>query len=394
MTTVKKTRIQSIDLLRGIIMVIMALDHTRDYFHIAAFSDDPLNLATTTPFLYFTRWITNFCAPVFVLLAGTSAWLQGRRKTTAELSRFLITRGCWLIFIDLTVMTLGILGDIHFGIFVLQTIWAIGISMVILGLVIWLPFSAILTLGLLILFGHNALDFIEKNHTGPYPLWWSMLHVRALHPLWGNHQLFVIYPFLSWAGVMMLGYCCGKIFTQFDEAKRNKILLWTGIGLVAFFIALRATNLYGNPQQWSQQKNSLFTLLSFLDVQKYPPSLLYICITIGPPLIFLALIKNTQSRLSKIFIVFGRVPFFFYILHFYVLHIINISCFLSRGHNLAEGMKGLPGVPFKFMIPGEGYSLWAVYTIWISVVIALYPLCKWYDQYKSNHPEKKWLSYL
>ncbi|MEO6233348.1 MAG: heparan-alpha-glucosaminide N-acetyltransferase domain-containing protein [Ferruginibacter sp.] len=394
MPTIKKNRIQSIDLLRGIIMVIMALDHTRDFFHVAAFSDDPLNLATTTPFLYFTRWITNFCAPGFVFLAGTSAWLQSRRKTTAELSRFLITRGCWLILIDLTVMTLGILGDIHFGIFVLQTIWAIGISMVILGLVIWLPFSAILTLGLLIVFGHNVLDFVEKIHIGPYPLWWSMLHVRSLHPLWGNHQLFVVYPFLSWAGLMMLGYCCGKIFTQFDEAKRNKILLWTGIGLVAFFIALRATNFYGNPQQWSQQKNGLYTLLSFLDVQKYPPSLLYMCITIGPSLVFLALIKNSQSRLSKIFMVYGRVPFFYYIIHFYVLHIISIICFLSRGHSFADGMKGLPGVPFKFIIPGEGYSLWVVYGVWISVVIALYPLCKWYDQYKSNHPEKKWLSYL
>jgi uncharacterized membrane protein len=390
----KGKRIQSIDLLRGIIMVIMALDHSRDYFHWAAFSDDPLNLATTTPFLYFTRWITNLCAPTFVFLAGTSAWLQSQRKTKKELSNFLISRGLWLILVDLTVMSLGILGDIHFGVFVLQTIWSIGISMAILGLLIWLPFNAILGIGLLIVFGHNTLDFIEKTHQGNFPLWWSMLHVRGMHPIWGNHQLFVVYPFLSWSGLMMLGYCCGKIFTQFDTAKRNKILLQTGISLLVFFAVLRATNLYGNPFHWAQQKNTLYTFLSFMDVHKYPPSLLYMCATIGPVLIFLALIKNTQSRFAKIMIVYGRVPLFFYILHFYVLHTINIILFISRGHSVSEGMKGVQGLPFKFMIPGEGYPLWVVYAIWISVVVAVYPLCKWYDRYKTNNPGKKWLSYL
>ena len=394
MATATKTRIESIDLLRGIVIIIMALDHSRDFFHYAAFSDDPLNLATTTPFLYFTRWITNLCAPTFVFLAGTSAWLQSRRKTTKELSKFLITRGLWLVLVDLTVMSLGILGDIHFGIFVLQTIWSIGISMAILGLVIWLPFNAILITGLLIVFGHNALDYVEKNHTGQFPLWWSMLHVRAMHPLWGNHQLFVVYPFLSWSGLMMLGYCCGKIFTQFETVKRNNILLWLGISLLIFFAIVRATNSYGNPFQWSHQKNTLYTFFSFMDVHKYPPSLLYICVTIGPGLIFLALIKNTQSRFAKIMIVYGRVPLFFYILHFYVLHTLDIILFLSRGHSFTEGMKGVKGLPFKFIIPGEGYSLWVVYAVWIAVVVAMYPLCKWYDHYKTNHPEKKWLSYL
>ena len=208
-----KPRIQSIDLLRGIIMIIMALDHTRDLFHSEAFTGDPLDLATTTPFLFFTRWITHFCAPVFVFLAGTSAWLQSQRKTKKELSRFLITRGLWLILIEITVITLGISGDIHFGIIILQTIWSIGISMVILGLIIWLPFYAILITGLLIVFGHNAIDFAEDYYKGEVSILWHFLHLPTVVPLGGGHALGIFYPFLSWAGLMMLGYCCGKIFT-------------------------------------------------------------------------------------------------------------------------------------------------------------------------------------
>lgn len=385
-----RSRIQSIDLLRGLVMIIMALDHTRDFFHAQALTGDPLNLATTTPFLYFTRWVTHFCAPTFVFLSGLSAWLQSKRKTKKELSRFLITRGLWLILIEVTIVTLGISGDIHFGFFILQTIWAIGISMVILGLVIWLPFNMILLIGILIVFGHNTIDFAEKGRTD-FPVWWQFLHRGGVFTLWGNHLLGIFYPFLAWSGLMMLGYCCGKIFTDTDEERRNKILLWMGIISLLFFVALRAADIYGDPLHWSRQKNGLYSFLSFMNVQKYPPSLLYLCATIGPGLIFLSLIKKTGSRLSKIIIVYGRVPFFYYILHFYLLNIIHIVLFLLRGHSLSEGMNGLP---FKFSIPGEGYSLWVVYGIWLAVVIALYPLCKWYDNYKTNHKEKWWLSYL
>ncbi len=389
-----KPRIQSIDLLRGIIMIIMALDHTRDFFHSEAFTGDPLDLATTTPFLYFTRWITHFCAPVFVFLAGTSAWLQSRRKTKKELSRFLITRGLWLILIEITVITLGISGDINFGIIIMQTIWSIGISMVILGLMIWLPFYAILVTGLIIVFGHNALDFAEDYYKGEVSVFWHFLHLPTVLPLGDGHTLGIFYPFLSWAGLMMLGYCCGKIFTAIEPPQRNKVLLWMGIGLLLFFVAVRAVDIYGDPANWAAQKTGLYSFLSFMNVTKYPPSLLYMCATIGPALIFLALIKNVQSRFAKIIIVYGRVPFFYYILHFYLLHSLSIIFYLARGHSFAEGMKGVPGLPLKFVVPGEGNSLWVVYGVWLAVVIALYPLCKWYDNYKTNHPEKKWLSYL
>lgn len=394
MATLKKNRIESIDLLRGIIMIIMALDHCRDYFHSAALVEDPLNLATTTPFLFFTRWITHFCAPIFLFLSGTSAWLQSGRKTKAELSRFLVTRGLWLVLVDLFIITLGTTSDIYFSYFIIQTLWAIGISMAILGLMIWLPFYAILVTGLVIVLGHNMIDFAEANHQGNFPFWWHLLHKQGDIILWKGQHLFIFYPFLSWSGLMMLGYCFGKIFTTYESTQRSKILIRMGLGLLAFFAVLRFANVYGDPLHWSGQKNTLYTFLSFMNVQKYPPSLLYMCATIGPALIFLGLVKNTGSRLSKIFIVYGRVPMFYYIIHFYVLSSLNILLYLSRGHTVTEGLKGAQGMPWKFVAPGEGYSLAVAYAIWISVVIALYPLCKWYDNYKTNHKEKWWLSYL
>jgi uncharacterized membrane protein len=390
----KSKRIGSIDLIRGIVMVIMALDHSRDFFHREAFTDNPLNLATTTPFLYFTRWITHFCAPTFVFLSGVSAWLQSRRKTKSELSKFLITRGLWLVILEFTVLSLGVSADIHFGTITLATIWAIGISMVILGLVIWLPFKFALALGLLIILGHNSIDFAEAYYKGNVSFGWHLLHLPGVFPLAANHSLLVLYPFLPWTGLMITGYCAGKIFTAYDEQARNKMLLRIGIVLILLFILLRFADIYGDPLRWEEQKNLLYSFLSFMNLQKYPPSLLYMCATIGPVLILLSLIKNTTGRLSKIFIVYGRVPMFYYILHFFTLTIIRIVLYISRGHSMEEGMTGVPGIPFKFITPGEGYDLWVAYALWIAVVVALYPLCRWYDRYKTTHPEKKWLSYL
>ena len=386
-------RIESIDLLRGVIMIIMALDHTRDLFHKEAFTGDPLDPATTTPVLYFTRWVTHFCAPAFVFLSGVSAWLQSRRKTKKELSRFLITRGLWLILVDLFIMSLALTGDIYYDLFVLETLWSIGISMVILGLMIWLPFNIILATGGLIFFGHNLIDFAEKSRSA-VPLWWSLLHRPTIAPLWANHSLFILYPFLSWTGLMLLGYCCGRLFTGMTPERRKKILLWAGVGALVLFAVLRIINIYGDPLHWSEQKNTMATFFSFMNVQKYPPSLLFLCATTGPGLIFLALVKNTGSRLSKIISVYGRVPLFYFTVHFFLLHIVSVICYLLRGHSLAEGIKGVPGLPFKFAIPGEGYSLWIVYGIWMAVVVGLYPVCNWYDKYKTHHKEKWWLSYL
>ena len=392
--TTGSKRIESIDLLRGLIMIIMALDHTRDFFHRDGLSGNPLDPATSYPILYFTRWITHFCAPTFVFLSGLSAWLQGQRKTKQELGLFLIKRGLWLIVFDLTIMTFVLTADIHFDLFVLETLWSIGAGMAILGLLIRLPFKMILAIGLIVFFGHNLLDFAERTSMGNLPVWWKLLHQPGMIPLWSNHNLFIFYPFLSWAGLTLLGYCCGKLFTDIEAQQRKKILLVIGTTAILLFVVLRFLNIYGDPAPWSTQKNSMATFFSFMNVQKYPPSLLFLCATIGPVLIFLALIKNTGGKTAKIIAVYGRVPLFYFVVHFFILHVAQVVTYFSRGHSIAEGMKGLPGLPFKFAMPGEGFSLWIVYIIWITIVIIMYPLCKWYDRYKINHKEKWWLSYL
>ncbi len=393
MQVLTKNRIYSLDLLRGLVMIIMALDHTRDFFHFDAFLHDPLDVHTTSVYLFFTRWITHFCAPVFVFLAGTSIFLQGLRKDKNELGIFLFKRGLWLIFIELYVIGFAWTFDFTFNILVLQVIWAIGISMILMGLFIRLPYPLILALGLLIVFGHNRFDFITSTHSGF--LWDLMRNGNfAFHDIGAGHKLVIIYPFVPWLGLMMLGYSFGKIYSQaIDFTQRKKILLLSGAGLILFFIVLRFLNVYGNPYRWSVQQNSLFTFLSFLNVHKYPPSLLYMCITIGPALLFLALFENSNNKLTQAISVYGRVPFFYYVIHFYLLHILCMVLFLTRGHSITEVTPDIFGIPFRFLIAGEGYSLKIVYLIWILLVLALYPLCKWFSELKKKK-DYWWLSYL
>ncbi|MGZ3837966.1 MAG: DUF1624 domain-containing protein [Flavisolibacter sp.] len=386
-------RIDSIDLLRGLVMIIMALDHTRDFFHIQAFTGDPTDLTTTTPALFFTRWITHFCAPVFVFLAGTSAYFQSARKSTRELSGFLIKRGLWLVFIEVVIINFAFSFDPGLHVIGLQTIWSIGISMILLGLVIWLPFRAILLLGSLIVLGHNSLDFFEAHHAGAYPISYSLLHHTGFYPLFPQHSLLILYPFLPWAGLMMVGYGFGRLFTLYEGVQRRKILTAIGLGTILFFIALRATNLYGDPDPWTTQKNGLFTVLSFLNTHKYPPSLLYMCMTIGPAILFVAWAGSIKNGLTRFITVYGRVPFFYYVLHFYLIHLLAMLAFLSRGHSLTEKLPPVQGFDLKFVIPGEGYPLWGVYLVWLFVVVSLYPACKWFSEYKKTHTQW-WLSYL
>jgi len=390
----KSARIESIDVLRGIVMVIMALDHVRDYFHQ---SGDPLDLATTTPLLFFTRWITHFCAPVFVFLSGTSIYLQSLRKTKKVLQSFLIKRGLWLIFIEIVVISFAWTFNPHYNIIVFQVIWAIGISMVLLGLLIRLPLNVILITGLIIVFGHNLLDIPESAPGFKAGFWWDLLHhgFFAAYPISQSHVLLILYPFVPWVGLMMMGYCSGVFFSQkFTVGQRRKKLNRVGIGLIVLFIALRFTNGYGNPQQWHIQKNGLFTFLSFINVQKYPPSLLYMCMTIGPAFLLLLFFEKIKNGFTAAIKIYGRVPFFYYVAHLYLIHIASAVFVFIKGHSLAEATTINGDLPFYFLAEKDGYSLLVVYIVWAAVVIALFPLCKWYDHYKTHHREKWWLSYL
>ena len=392
LTAVKK-RVQSIDILRGIVMIIMALDHVRDFFHNDAFQNDPLNPATTTPILYFTRWITHFCAPTFVFLAGTSAYLIGLRKTKADLSGFLIKRGLWLILVELVVITLGWTFNPLYNTLIFQVIWAIGISMVFLGLAVRLPYGVIFAIGALIVLGHNLLDYPEAARNHNVGFIWDLLHdgrfdIITYAP---NRTLIIVYAFVPWMGIMFMGYCAGKLFEPtVDTFRRQKALVIIGLGLIVLFVGLRLLNAYGNPLPWTPQGKGVATFLSFMNVHKYPPSLMYACITLGPALIALALLENVQNRFTEFTKVYGRVPFFYYVLHFYLIHLLTVIAFFISGY----GTKDIVGqTPFLFRPLQFGYDLWVVYIIWAAVILALYPLCRWYNKYKSTHTQW-WLSYV
>ncbi len=385
-------RLQSIDLLRGLVMVIMALDHTRDLFHSQAQLFDPLDPSKTTPWLYATRYITHFCAPVFTFLAGTSAWLQSSKKSKGALSRFLVTRGLWLIVLEAVVMTLVLTFDPGYSLVLLLTIWAIGISMVILGILIHLPFALILAIGLAIVFGHNLLDAGEPASPIGQPWWYILLHQTGpiILPEW-NRVIMVGYPFLPWTGLMILGYAFGRLYTALAVERRKRVLTIMGLSLLLLFGVLRYFTHYGDPQPWTEQRNGLYTFFDFLDVRKYPPSLLFMCVTIGPALLFLAWCGEAKSRLAGIISVYGKVPMFYYVIHFFILHLAASLYFLARGHTVAEGMAIQTGP--KFIATGEGLSLGGTYLVWIATVVALYPLCRWYARYKATH-RQWWLSYL
>ena len=401
--TVSGHRVQSIDVLRGLVMVIMALDHVRDFFYRADLGKaadaalDPTNMQTTFPALFFTRWITHFCAPIFVFLAGTSIYLMCRRKSKKQVSVFLIRRGFWLVFVEIIIVTFGWTFNPFFNLFILQVIWAIGISMILMGMLVLLPYRLIFAIGLLIVAGHNLMDYSAlssglKGSAIADVLYFSNFSV---HQLWPDHYFIVVYAFLPWTGVMLLGYCFGKLYAQgIDASKRIKALLAMGITLVVLFIVLRLTNLYGDPVPWSTQpRGSLYTFLSFLNLNKYPPSLLFLCMTIGPGILFLAFIEKVRNGFTGIMNVYGRVPMLYYILHFYLIHILVVIVFFLQGYGTKDIIN--PNLPFFFKPDGFGFGLPGVYAIWLLVVIILYPVCKKYDRYKTaNAKEKLWLSYV
>lgn len=394
MSLVKSTRIESIDLLRGIVMVIMALDHVRSYFYYGSFFNSPTNLDTTTPALFFTRFITHYCAPVFVFLAGTSAYLYGSKKTKTQLFKFLFTRGLWLIFLEVVVNNFIWTFDIGYSFTVLQVIWAIGISMIFLSLLIYLPKKAILFVGFLLIFGHNLLDGIVFQGQSFDAILGYIFHQEQFIVLGTNRAIIFKYPILPWIGLMALGYCFGTLYRrEFNVEIRKKWLLRLGVGAILLFVLLRGTNIYGDLFPWTTQDTISKTIMSFFKVTKYPPSLAFILITIGPSLLFLYVAEQWKNKLTDFFIVFGRVPLFYYFLHVLVIHLFAILGMILFGGN----WKLMILTADSFMNPkllDYGYSLLTVYGIWIFVVLLLYPISKKYMEYKVKNKDKWWLSYL
>nr|WP_299069306.1 heparan-alpha-glucosaminide N-acetyltransferase domain-containing protein [uncultured Allomuricauda sp.] len=395
MRKLKSTRIASIDILRGLVMVLMALDHVRDYFHINAFTGNyPENMESTTLILFFTRFITHFCAPVFVFLAGTSAFLYGQKKPKGALSKFLITRGLWLILIEIFVNNFLWWFDVTYGFTNLQVIWAIGLSMIILGLVIYLPKRVILILGLLIVFGHNLLDTITFEGKSFGEIIWYILHQLHYMELWDGIFVSFSYPVLPWFGIMLLGYCFGELYKHdFDAYSRKKWLFGMGVGSIVLFFILRGVNIYGDLNPWEFQSTQAKTIISFFNATKYPPSLAYILMTLGPSFLFLRGIESIKNWFSEFLIVFGRVPFFYYIIHILVIHGFALLGLLITGKDwklmILDNETMSSGA-----LQGYGYPLWLVYLIWVGIVLFLYPICNKYMIYKLNNKGKWWLSYL
>jgi len=384
---VKRPRIESIDILRGVVMILMALDHTRDFFGNSGLN--PTNPATTTISLFFTRWITHFCAPTFFLLTGTGAFLAGRRKSKKQLSWFLFTRGVWLIFLELVVCRgFGWQFNFNYHVVALIVLWALGWSMIALSALIYLPPSVIGTIGLLMIATHNLFDSV------PWKNWfWSILHVPGL--LISTPRLSVMegYPLIPWIGVTAAGFALGQVY-NWPADRRRSFLLRTGFALSALFVVVRFVNIYGDPSRWSHQRSAAFTILSFLNTTKYPPSLLYLLMTLGPALLLLWAMDAGTPRWIKPALVFGKVPMFYYLLHIPLIHLLAIAvCYFRYGqvHWMFES-NDLNSFPVA-LPPGWGYSLPVVYLVWVIVVVALYPLCRWFAGVRQRRNDP-WLSYF
>jgi uncharacterized membrane protein len=393
----RRTRIDSVDLLRGAVMVLMLLDHTREYVHRDGLVFDPTDLSRTTVVLFLTRWVTHFCAPAFVFLAGTGVALQlARGRSKGEISRFLLTRGAWLIVLEFTLVRFVVTFDLDYAAFpgMLQVIWAIGVGMMVLAALIHLRTRWIAAIGVAIVALHNLTDPLNVaaapgTAPGGGAALWMVLHQPGFVDVLGV-RLLVLYPVLPWIGVLLCGYCLGQVY-GWDAERRRRLLVRLGWGMVAAFVLLRLTNLYGNPAPWSEQKDAAFTLLSFINTNKYPPSLLFILMTLGPALLVLAWVEGVRrGPLGRALVTFGRVPLFFYVLQWIVAHGLGLLLSLAAGKPTGH-FFGMPG--FTPPEPGAGCSVAVAYLCWAVGVLMLYPLCRWFAAVKQRRDDW-WLSYL
>jgi uncharacterized membrane protein len=382
-----RERVESVDLVRGVIMILMALDHTRDFFGIPG--QNPVDLTSTTAALFFTRWVTHFCAPVFFLLTGTGAYLQLRRKSRGELSRFLLTRGIWLIFLEIVVLRcFAYQFNFDYRVTMLLVIWALGWAMITLSVLVRLPASVVTVFGAIMIVGHNLLDSVKSAS----PLW-SILHAPGFVVNTPDHVVFAAYPLIPWIGVTAVGYGLGQVYA-WDADRRRSFFFRLGLGLSAAFILIRAINIYGDPARWTAQKAALFTVLSFLNATKYPPSLLFLLMTLGPALILLSAVDVRTPRALGPARIIGKVPLFYYALHFALIHLLAVATCYAR-YGSAHWMFESPDLghyPFT-PPPGWGFSLPVVYLVWAVIVATMYPLCRWYAGVKQRR-NSPWLSYF
>lgn len=384
MTRSGAARIDAIDMLRGLVIVLMVLDHVRDFFHRTAFTADPLGMESGDPALFMTRWVTHLCAPTFVFLAGVSVFLQrANGKSRVDLTRFLLTRGAWLILLELTIVQIGF--NFAAGIF-LQVIWAIGAAMVIMAALVWLPRWAVLGLGVAIVAGHPLLAPVNPSDLGVLaPLWNAMFEFG---PGLGG---FVAYPVVPWLGVMLLGYGLGGLFQQPEPMRTRSVLMLAG-GLLALFVVVRGINDYGDPRPWATQAEPLWTALSFVNVSKYPPSPDYVLATLGVSLALLPLLARLGGAAADVLLTFGRTPLFTYVLHVFIAHGLALAVGAAMGVPPSAFFNML-GDPGRLIAAGWGFGLGGVYVAWLATLALLYPLSRWFEGVKRRRRDW-WLGYL
>ncbi|MDG3004168.1 DUF1624 domain-containing protein [Paludisphaera mucosa] len=384
-------RLEGVDLLRGLVMVVMVLDHTRDYFVDPTI--EPTDLTQASPALFLSRWITHYCAPTFALLAGVGVRLAANRGTdSGSLARLLLTRGLWLILLEETVVKLGLFFRFDPNFYLGLVLWSIGGAFILLSPFVAARASAWLigAIGLLIVVGHNALDAIPPDVGGALRPVVNFLFRPGVIALPGGMRAFVGYPLLPWFGVVAVGYGLGGVY-RLDPRRRRAILATAGLAAIGLFIALRASGVYGDPQPWNREGDATRVALEFLNCTKYPPSLQFLLMTLGPALLALAAFDRGAGALGKPLVTLGRVPLFFYLLQWYAAHGLALVVAFLRGE--PTGWLFVGSFPFE-PPPSWPYSLLALYGWWMLVLAILYFPCAWFAGYKERHRGSAWLAYL
>ena len=390
-------RIEAIDAVRGGVMVLMALDHVRDFIHRGAMSFSPTDLTQTTPILFFTRWVTHFCAPTFMFTAGLGAFLWWQRgKTRQELSAYLVSRGLWLIVLEVTVMRLAYYFDFSLDYPVLLLVlWVLGACMIGLALLVWIPIRALTILSVAVIVLHNTLDRVDPATFGAAAGIWNLLHQPGAFRLAGA-TIVVGYPLVPWIAVMALGFCFGELY-RMDRPVRQRLLVVTGMVATLMFVVIRTFNAYGDPVPWTTQTSAVYTALSFLNTTKYPPSLDFLLMTLGPAMLVLAWFDRLALSASNPLVIFGRVPLFYFVLHFYLAHAVAVLLALLAYGSAALTFVFHPlpsmGGPRELFPAQFGYDLWVAYVVWAVVVLALFPVCRWFGRVKATRREW-WVRYL